>query len=265
MSKKITIFHLYPDAMNLYGDLGNIIALVKRIEWRGFEAEVKNIHVGDTADFSKADILFMGGGQDSGQKIIVDDLIKRGADIKEEINSGLAALLVCGGFQLFGEYFLTANNEKIAGIGVFDAHTVASDKRLIGNVVADVSHAFTNWHSENPNLPNAFETSTVVGFENHSGQTVLGESQMPFGTIIKGFGNEGSGGYEGAIYKNAIGTYLHGSLLPKNPAVADFLITMAIYRRYGVFEALPKLDDTVENNAHEAAIKRAETAKSLSI
>lgn len=265
MSKKITIFHLYPDAMNLYGDLGNIITLKKRAEWRGIEVEIKNVHVGDKVNFSHADILFMGGGQDSGQKVIIEDLLSRGQDIKDEITSGLPALLICGGFQLFGKYFLTSTNEKLQGIEVFKAYTLAGEKRLIGNVVADVSHALTTWQSENPNMPNYFTHNTIVGFENHSGQTILESGCKPFGNIIKGFGNQGNGGYEGAIYKNAIGTYLHGSLLPKNPGIADFLITMAIYRRYGVFETLTPLDDSIENRAHEAAIQRAGTAKTVSI
>ena len=256
MAQKITIYHLYPDAMNLYGDLGNIITLVKRCGWRGIKAEVINIKVGDKVNFANADLVFMGGGQDSGQRIITDDLLKYGPEIKKEIESGLPALVVCGGFQLFGHYFQTKDGDKIPGISIFDAYTVAGDKRLIGNVVVDVAHAANNWQTK---------TTTLVGFENHSGQTILQGSAKPFGYVIRGYGNQGDGGYEGAVYKNAYGTYLHGSLLPKNPWFADHLITCALVRRYGNAEPLAPLDDSVEIEAHTAAIERSKTAKTLSI
>lgn len=265
MAQKITIYHLYPDTMNLYGDLGNIVTLVKRCQWRGIGAEVVNVRIGDKVDFSKADLLFLGGGQDSGQKIITEDLVSRGAEIKKEIDDGLPALLICGGFQLFGHYFQTKEGDKIPGISVFDAYTVAGNKRLIGNVVVDISHITSEWQGMF-NLPaSGISHSTLVGFENHSGQTILGENAQPFGYTIKGYGNKGDGGYEGAVYKNAYGTYLHGSLLPKNPWLADHLIMCALYRRYGKTEALQPLDDTIEITAHEAAIERSKTAKTVSI
>jgi CobQ-like glutamine amidotransferase family enzyme len=263
--QKITIYHLYPDQMNLYGDLGNIIALVKRCEWRGIEAEVLNVYAGNKVDFSKADLIFMGGGQDRGQKIIAEDLVQKGPEIKKEIEKGLVALLICGGFQLFGKYFQTAEGTKIPGIGVFNAYTVASNRRLIGNVVADISHTSTNWQFDQ-NLPK-FESPhmTLVGFENHSGRTILESGCQPLGYVIHGYGNEGDGGAEGGVYKNAYGTYLHGSLLPKNPWFTDHLIMRAIYRRYGNTTGLQQLDDTIEISAHQAAIKRAQSAKTVSI
>jgi len=265
MAQKITIFHMYPDAMNLYGDLGNIITLVKRCEWRGIEVEVVNVKIGDKVNFANADLLFMGGGQDSGQRIITDDLVSRGPAIKAAIEEGMPALLVCGGFQLFGQYFETTEGDKIPGISVFNAYTTAGNKRLIGNVVVDIAHVASEWQNQF-NLPGSSEShTTLVGFENHSGQTILEGDTKPFGYVIRGFGNKGDGGYEGAVYKNAYGTYLHGSLLPKNPWFADHLIMCALYRRYGNVLSLTPLDDSIEIAAHEAAIERSKTAKTISI
>lgn len=265
MEQKIKIYHLYPDTMNLYGDLGNIITLVNRCKWRGIIAEVIDIHVEDKVDFSDADLVFLGGGQDRGQKIIADDLMENKDKIKTEIDKGMVALTICGGFQLFGKYFQTSEGEKIPGIEIFDAYTIAGEKRLIGNVVVDISHAPTEWQNE-LNFP-AFDSThkTLVGFENHSGKTVLGPKCKPLGSIIRGFGNQGDSKYEGGVYKNAYGTYLHGSLLPKNPWLADHLISLSLYRRYGRIIKLSALDDTVEINAHDAAIKRGKTAKTVSL
>lgn len=265
MAKKIRIFHLYPEAMNLYGDLGNIITLQKRCEWRGIEAEIVNVGKDQEVDFASADLIFMGGGQDSGQKNIADDLLKKGEKIKKEIEEGLPALLVCGGFQLFGSYFQTKEGDKLQGISVFDAFTVAGEKRLIGNVVADIAHEVSRWQQQFNSGVSGDIVTTLVGFENHSGQTTIQGQSKPLGYVIRGFGNKGDGGYEGAVYKNAFGTYLHGSLLPKNPWLADHLITCALYRRYGNVEELAKLDDTIELAAHKAAIDRSKTAKTVSI
>jgi CobQ-like glutamine amidotransferase family enzyme len=265
MAKKIVIYHLYPDAMNLYGDLGNIIAIQKRCQWRGIETEVVDVKIGDKVDFTKADLLFMGGGQDSGQKIVTSDLVEKGPAIKEQIEEGMPALLICGGFQLFGHYFQTNTGDKIPGIGVFDAVTVAGNKRLIGNVVIDIAHALTDWENQFNIPPTNMGKTTLVGFENHSGKTTLAGDTKPLGYVIRGYGNKGDGGYEGAIHKNAFGSYLHGSLLPKNPWLTDHLIMCALYRRYGNVEALKPLDDAVEIAAHEAAIRRTETAKTVSI
>jgi CobQ-like glutamine amidotransferase family enzyme len=265
MSYKIKLYHLYPDAMNLYGDLGNVIALKKRCEWRGLEFEVVEVKVGDTIDFSDCDILFMGGGQDRGQKTISLDLQKRGDDIRDRIEEGMVALTICGGFQLFGNYFKTADGTEIPGISVFDAYTEAGKKRLIGNVVVDITHTSTEWASSYKFKQMETAHTTLVGFENHSGLTHLGPKTKPIGYILKGLGNMGDGGYEGGFYKNAFGTYLHGSLLPKNPWFTDHLIEMALINRYGSPIPLDKIDDSLELLAHEAAIERAKTAKTLSI
>lgn len=261
----IKIYHLYPDEMNLYGDLGNITTLVNRCRWRGIEVEVINYYVGNDYDFSDCDLLFMGGGQDKGQEIVAEDLQRIGGKIKNAIENGMVALLICGGFQLFGKYFKTKEGKNIPGIGVFDAYTVGGDKRLIGNVVADIAHTSTSW-IKNTALPSLESGhATLVGFENHSGRTILNQGQEPLAFVIKGYGNQGDGGPEGAVYKNAFGTYLHGSLLPKNPWFADHLILTALYRRYGSVTKLAELDDAVEIMAHDAAIERANTAKTISI
>jgi CobQ-like glutamine amidotransferase family enzyme len=265
MKHKLVIYHLYPDAMNLYGDLGNIVTLKKRAEWRDIDVEVINTKIGDQVDFTNADIIFLGGGQDRGQKIIANDLAKNKEAIRTEVEKGLVALTICGGFQLFGKFFQTTEGERIPGINVFDAYTIAGPKRLIGNVVVDIAHTSSEWQNE-LNFP-TYESShtTLVGFENHSGQTVLGPNCKALGYVIKGFGNQGDGGYEGGVYKNAFGTYLHGSLLPKNPWFADHLLIMALFRRYGEVIKLDAIDDSIEKEAHEAAIKRTQTAKTASI
>ncbi|MEI7690322.1 MAG: glutamine amidotransferase [bacterium] len=265
MKNKLTLVHLYPDNMNLYGDLGNIVTLMMRCQWRNLDLEIQKVKIGDQFDLKNADIIFLGGGQDLGQKTIAKDLLRRKGEIKEEVEQGLVALTVCGGFQLFGKYFQTSKNEQIPGISVFDCYTVADQKRLIGNVVVDIEKSANEWHTE-INFPRYKESvKTLVGFENHSGKTILGKSCKPLGYVKIGYGNQGDGGYEGGVYKNAFGTYLHGSLLPKNPWFADYLITLAYYRRYKKDFSLLKLDDSIEIAAHRAAISRAQTAKTLSI
>ena len=265
MKNKLTLAHLYPDNMNLYGDIGNILTLTKRCQWRGLEIEIIKVKIGDHLDLKNVDIIFLGGGQDQGQRIIAKDLLSRGSKIKEEIEKGLVALTICGGFQLFGQYFQTADKEKIPGIGVFDCYTIAEEKRLIGNVVVDIEKSSQEWESE-IHFPKFHSTKqTLVGFENHSGKTTLGVKCKPLGYIKKGFGNCGDGGYEGGVYKNAFGTYLHGSLLPKNPWFADYLITLTYFRRFHKKILLTQLDDSIELNAHQAAVKRAITAKTVSL
>ncbi len=252
--QKLTIFHLYPDAMNLYGDLGNITTLVRRMHERAIDVDLLDIKRGDKADFKYADIIFMGGGQDRGQKAIAEDLAKRGKEIKSEIEKGLVALTICGGFQLFGKYFKTSDGEMLEGISVFDAYTVGSDKRCIGNIVIDVSTQ--KWNSP---------LKTLVGFENHSGLTYLEGSTKPLGKVMIGYGNTGEKKDEGAVYKNCYGTYLHGPVLPKNPHFADHLILSALKRRYGKSASLKKIDDSLEIAAHKAAITRSRTAKTVHI
>lgn len=262
MSYKVKLFHLYPDAMNLYGDYGNVIALKKRCEWRNIDFEVVDVKIGDKISFDDADIIYLGGGQDRGQKIIQNDLIKRKLEIQSRVESGVVSLAVCGGFQLFGKYFKTSQGEEIKGIEVFDAHTLGGENRLIGNIVVDIGDTTSLWSKKFKHYNHQKPTTTLVGFENHSGLTTLGSATLPLGTVISGFGNKGDGAYEGGWYKNAIGTYLHG-LLPKNPWLTDHLIYSALMYRYGSPIPLEKLDDTLELLAHQKAIERAKTAKAL--
>lgn len=229
--------------MNIYGDRGNVIALVQRCKWRGLPVEVDEIGVGDRLVGGRTDIFFMGGGQDREQEIVYRDLLEvKGEAIRDEIENGAAALVICGAYQLFGKFYRPHEGPQLDGICIFDAWTTAGEKRSIGNVVATSALGG--------------RSGTVVGFENHSGKTYLGDGCVPLGLVTVGHGNNGEDGTEGAIHKGAIGTYLHGSLLPKNPGVADFLIEKSLSRRSKRVRLDP-LDDSLETRAHEAAVARA--------
>ena len=237
--KKVVIAHLYPREMNIYGDMGNVITLRKRLEWRGYEVAVKAVEEGRGFDFSTADIVFGGGGQDSGQMVMGGDLVKRGEDLRQLAADGAPMLTICGTYQLFGRGFMTMDGQEIPGIDVFRASTVGSSVRMIGNIVVE-----SPW-------------GRLVGFENHSGQTLLESGQEALGEVTKGFGNTPKGGMEGAVSGNAIGTYMHGPVLPKNPRLADHLILAALERRYGVKELEP-LDDGRELAAAKVAASRSQ-------
>lgn len=236
---ELRLAHLYPDVMNIYGDRGNVIALRYRCGQRGIDLHVDEINIGDPFDPAGYDLVLIGGGQDREQRRIADDLVVKGPAIKQAIDDGMPALAVCGGFQLFGHRYVDHEGGIIPGIGVFDLetrHPGPRADRCIGDVVL------------------ATELGDVVGFENHGGRTYLAAGQQPFGKVKKGFGNNAEDGREGARHRNAIGTYLHGSLLPKNPAVADELILAALRRRYGPGVTLAPLDDAAEESAHRAAL-----------
>jgi CobQ-like glutamine amidotransferase family enzyme len=229
---------LYPTKMNIYGDRGNVIALSRRAEWRGVPAEVVEIGIGDPVP-DDIGIFFFGGGQDQEQVAVAKDLQgAKGEAIKRTVEDGAALLAVCGGYQLLGHEYRPHDGEPLPGIGLFDLVTVAGSERFIGNVVVE-----SQW-------------GELVGFENHSGLTHLGPVQAPMGRVRVGRGNNGKDGTEGAIYKNAVGCYLHGALLPKNPALADWLITAAL-RRENNSEDLVALDDQREVTAHAVAVARA--------
>lgn len=239
----IRLAHLYPDVMNIYGDRGNVIALRYRCEARGITLGVTEVNVGDPFDAADFDLVLMGGGQDREQRRIADDLVAKGPALRAAIDEGLPALAVCGGFQLFGHRYVDNEGGIIPGIGVFDLetrHPGPLADRCIGDVVL------------------ATEQGEVVGFENHGGRTYLAPGQEPFGKVKRGFGNNAEDGGEGARRKNAIGTYLHGSLLPKNPALADELIRKALEHRYKQAFELPPLDDAAEQAAHKVAAGVAE-------
>lgn len=236
MKKVITVLQLYPQEMNIYGDWGNVLCLKKRLQWHGYEPVLLQHHPKKSFP-DNVDLVVGGGGQDSGQDIIKNDLLRIGPDLHELAEQGVPMLMVCGLYQLFGRFFQTINGDKIEGIGLFKAETVAGPKRLIGNVVAA-----TQW-------------GDIVGYENHSGLTWLDADQPNLGIIKKGTGNNGKDKSEGAVYKNVIGTYLHGSLLPKNPVLADYLIERAALKKYGTFVA-KKINDSVALGARAIARKR---------
>ncbi len=239
---RLKICHLYPDLMDLYGDKGNIITLEKRCAWRGIETEVGHISLGQPVDFRDWDIVFLGGGSDREQGLLFTDLCKRRENLLAAIEDNLVVLGICGGLQLLGKYYQTAEGQKIPGLEILDLWTVGGNKRLIGNVCIKLENI------------NDDRLDTLVGFENHSGQTFLGRVQ-PLGRVIKGYGNNGKDGMEGIQYKNVYGTYLHGPLLPKNPHFADHLIAKAIERRRGTSD-FSVLDDTLELAAHRYMVNR---------
>lgn len=233
---ELRIAHLYARLLNIYGDRGNILSLQRRALWRDIAVEIKEVGLQELIDPAWADIYFVGGGQDKQQIMIAQDLQRHADDLTKASDNGAVMLSVCGGYQLFGHYYQPHEGPKLPGISLLDAYTVAGDKRMIGNVTIT--------------LP---DNSTLVGFENHSGKTFLGKNLKSLGKIIKGNGNNGEDGFEGAHYKNIYGTYLHGSLLPKNPQFADKLISEALERRYGKISLQP-LNDRIEIDAHENAL-----------
>jgi len=233
----ITVLQLYPKDMNIYGDYGNLLVIQRRLEWYGYEANVIHYNVGDSFP-SQVDIIIGGGGQDSGQEVIHEDLVKIGPKLKELAEAGVPMLLVCGLYQLFGNFFKTLGGKTLTGIGVLDVETHGTHERLIGNIVT---------HNE--------DFGDIIGYENHSGQTYLGPNAEPFATVVKGAGNNSKDGHEGARHKNVIGTYLHGSILPKNPKLADFLIHTAVTKKYGDFST-DIIDDLLADFARETASER---------
>jgi len=238
MNRSLRIAHLYSAEMNIYGDQGNIITLVQRCQWRGIHCVVDNINIGQKYDFKQADIIFGGGGQDRGQELVAKDLLDRQVALEAAVSRGVPTLLICGLYQLFGRRFVTSGSQELLGIGILGMETIGSNQRLIGNVVIDSQHG------------------RLVGFENHSGLTKLDVDQKPLGRVIKGSGNDGQSGYEGSVLNNLIGTYLHGPILPKNPVLADWLITTALKNR-GDNANLQSLDDELEHQAAAAASKLA--------
>ena len=233
---ELRICHLYPDVLNLYGDRGNVLTMKKRLEWRGIGCTVTEVPIGERAQLAKFDLFFIGGGQDFEQGLLLDDLRSgKGNEIKAAVEDGKTFLCVCGGYQLMGRYYETHTGEKYNFLGAMDLYTVGAAERMIGNFAFDT------------------EFGTVVGFENHSGRTYLGEGVKPLGTVIRGSGNNGTDGTEGARYKNVFCTYSHGPVLPKNPALADGILSTALSRKYGHAELAP-LGDMSENEAHESVL-----------
>lgn len=238
---ELNICHLYPDLLNLYGDGGNIIAMKKRLEWRNIECHIHNVTLHDSFEQDKYDIVFIGGGQDFEQEVILKDLkgdkTKR---LKEAVESNVCFLGICGGYQLLGNYYQTWDHHQFDFIGALDLYTIGDKKRMIGDFVFSC-----------PDILNL----DVVGFENHSGKTFLGNSVRPLGTIKKGYGNNGQDQTEGARYKNVFCSYSHGSLLPKNPKLCDVILDTALYRKYRV-NINEALHDEYENEANQFILNR---------
>lgn len=240
---ELNICHLYPEVLNLYGDRGNIRCLFRRLSWRGIDCHVDELKIGEKKDLTAYDLFFIGGGQDFEQEVLLSDLNSgKGAEIKAAVEDGKTFLCICGGYQMMGHYYQTHDGVKCEFLGAVDFHTVGSDTRMIEN------YAFC--------LDEESGGSTVVGFENHSGKTYLGDGVRPLGTILKGCGNNGEDGTEGVRYRNVFGTYSHGPVLPKNPEFADFLLKTALQRRYGKEIVLDPLSDGFENLAHDSVLKK---------
>lgn len=240
--KTLNIGWLYPQLMNIYGDIGNIIVLSKRCKWRGIKANIKYLNAGFSInELDNCDILFMGGAQDRQQKIVASDLKNKSNKLKAKIESGTPGLYVCGAYQFLGKYYIEADGTKIRGLGIFDLYTENPGedvKRLIGNVIIDSKFG------------------KLIGFENHGGRTHLEDNVKPLGKILKGFGNNGKDSFEGAIYKNSIGSYFHGPILPKNPKLADYLIKTALERKYDSPIRLSPIENSIEEKARKTIAKR---------
>ena len=241
MMDKFIIAHMYPGLMNLYGDRGNLVCLKKRMEWYGLNCEIKSIHLDEKLDFNQIDMIFMGGGSDREQGLVYQDLLQKTDQLMAQIESGLPTLCVCGAYQLLGTYYKSHDGTVMDGLGFFPLYTEGCEGRLIGNIL--IESEFDG------------QKFSVVGFENHGGRTYFSDPKLQsLGTVIKGHGNNGEDKSEGMKFNNLIGTYLHGPLLPKNPALADYFIQAMADRKGVKLEKV--LDDTIEKLAHEQVKKK---------
>lgn len=250
MSKKVKdtgmvlrIGHLYPTLMSVAADRGNLFSIQKRCQWRGIATEVEPIFVKQTPDFTKYDLILFHGGADREMELAAHDIQAKAPSLQEAVESNTVILSVCAGFQLLGHYYKPFQGPVLQGVGVLDLHTEGGSTRFMTHMALECKFAQTG-------------RQILVGYENHSGRTYLGEKAQPLGKVLAGWGNNGKDSFEGATYKNVFGTYLHGPLLPKNPWFTDLLIQLALERRYGTVELVP-LDDLTENAAHAAALKLA--------
>jgi CobQ-like glutamine amidotransferase family enzyme len=239
---KVRVAHLYPEYLNIYADRGNIAVLESRARWRGVELEVEGVSLGDELP-PAADLLYIGGGQDREQALIAPDLAARADAIREAIDGGAAVLAVCGGYQLLGRFYRGRDGDELPGAGVFPLETVAGEKRMIGDCLLECE------------LEPGVRT-TLAGFENHAGITRLDDGAEPLGRVVAGYGNDGESGFEGVRVGCAVGTYLHGPLLPRNPWLADWLLERAL-RHAGEEAELGPLGDELEREAHAVAAARA--------
>ncbi len=245
---ELNILHLYHRSMNIYGDKGNIIALVKRCENRNISVNLTEVDINEKINFDNFDLIFAGGGQDRNQEIIANDLQSKKKQIEKAIKNNKVFLLICGSYQLFGHYFQTFDQKKIPGISILDIYTIASNQRKIENVIFEI----------NKNLSLGSSLKTIVGFENHSGNTFINKNSQTqaLGKVLSGFGNNGQDKTEGAYYKNCFGTYCHGPFLPKNPHFTDYLIKLALENKYHKEIILNQINDNLEFQAHNFILQK---------
>lgn len=237
---ELNIYHLYPDVLNLYGDRGNVLCLQRRLQWRGLSANITEVPIGAAFHASACDLIFIGGGQDFEQEVLLNDLRgQKTAELKAAIEDGVAVLAICGGYQMLGQSYKTWDGQQCDFTGALDLYTVGTKTRMIGNYLFSC-----------PELG-----CELVGFENHSGKTYLGSGVQPLGHVLTGYGNNGEDKTEGARYKNVFASYAHGCLLPKNPALADHILRTALTRKYGAADLAP-LDDSLELAAHRTIAER---------
>jgi CobQ-like glutamine amidotransferase family enzyme len=236
MKKKINLYHFMPEKLNLYGDIGNIIALKKRANDMNVELIIHNIEETEGIDLKEMDLFFIGGGSDREQKIATEKLRHIKVELKEKIENGTPGLMICGGYQFLGKKYITLEGTELDGLGIFQFETIAKEKRLVGNIIL-----------ESP------EFGLIAGFENHSGRTYHDENTL--GTVKKGYGNDDESGKEGLRYNNIIGTYLHGPILPKNPKITDYLLEKSLELKFG--KEIKEKDTTMskyESIAREQAL-----------
>jgi CobQ-like glutamine amidotransferase family enzyme len=244
VKRKIVIGHLYPDYLNIYADRGNIAVLERRAAWRGIGFDYRTIGLGDEVNPDEHDLYYVGGGQDREQALIAPDLATKGGRLREAVEAGAAFLAVCGGYQLLGHFYRDRSGAELPGIGLLPHYTVAGERRMIGDVLLACELE-------------PGQQRTLAGFENHAGRTFLDEGAEPLGRVVAGFGNNGDDGLEGSRVGNALGTYLHGPLLPRNPWLADWLIARALARRLGNPPDLEPLPDDFESSAQRVSAERA--------
>jgi len=242
---KIRVAHLYPDYLNIYADRGNIAVFARRAAWRGHELDVDAIGMGEAVRVGAHDLYYVGGGQDREQALVAHDLAAK-AGVREAVEAGAALLAVCGGYQLLGRFYRERSGAELPGVGLFPLYTITGERRMIGDVLLECELA-------------PGERRTLAGFENHAGRTMLDSGVQPLGRVVTGFGNDGESGYEGCRVRRAIGTYLHGPLLPRNPWLADWLLGAALAHRTDAADVVPlePLPDALEHEAHAVSSARA--------
>jgi CobQ-like glutamine amidotransferase family enzyme len=241
---QIRVGHLYPDYLNIYADRGNIAVLANRAGWRGIALHVESVGLDDELRPGDYDLVYIGGGQDREQALIAPDLAAKGEAIREAVAGGAALLAVCGGYQLLGAFYRDRGGAELPGAGLFPLHTVAGERRMIGDCLLECELVPGN-------------RRTLAGFENHAGITRLDAGTEPLGRVVAGFGNDGESGFEGCRVGTAVGTYLHGPLLPRNPWLADWLLSSALTHRLGEAPELAELPEELEREAHLVSAARA--------